>query len=112
MYMSCVWFTNSVHMYTQEAQQKQLECINYHILLQYPVVSTHRLNVCIDIVTQVRLGIIWNVPELPGESGSKRGQSGCGQESLIVVPVSNDVNGTGEDDHPGNGLVEGQVLVQ
>ena len=36
---------------------------------------------------------------------------GRGQKSLVVVPVSNDVNGAGENNDPGNGFMEGKVLV-
>jgi len=33
-------------------------------------------------------------------------------EPLVVVPVGDDVHSTGHHDHPGYGLVEGEVLVQ
>ena len=36
---------------------------------------------------------------------------GRGQKSLVVVPVSDDVNGAGENNDPGNGFMEGKVLV-
>ena len=36
---------------------------------------------------------------------------GCGQKSLVVVPVSDDVHGARENNDPGNGFMEGKVLV-
>ena len=72
----------------------------------------HRLDVSFKIGSEVGLGIIWNTPELPGESCSVGSKAWSGQEPLVVVPVSNDMDSTGQDDHPGYGLVEGEVLVQ
>ena len=36
---------------------------------------------------------------------------GRGQQSLVVVPVSDDVNGAGDNNDPGNSFMEGKVLV-
>ena len=33
-------------------------------------------------------------------------------KALVVVPMSNDMHSTGDNKHPGNGLVEGKILVQ
>ena len=70
---------------------------------------TYSLNV--TIICQVWLSTIGYTPVLPGYTLPEGTQVRSGQQSLVVVPVSYDVYGTGEDDHPGNGLVERQVLV-
>lgn len=76
------------------------------------LLHAHRLDVSFKIGSEVGLGIIWNTPELPGEPGSVCRKVWSGQEPLVVVPMSNDMDSTGQDDHPGYGLVEGEVLVQ
>ena len=91
----------------QNASPKK--CVTYD---SYSRCLTHKLDACIDVGSEVGLGIIWDTPYLPWNPVSEGGEIWSGQEPLIVVPVSNDVYGTGEDDHPGYGLVEGEVLVQ
>ena len=85
---------------------KNNSCIYKHHMLTYELYAS------ISVSCEVGLGVIWDAPVLPGNTIPETRQIGCGQEPLVVVPVSDDVDGTGEDDHPGNGLVEGQVLVQ
>ena len=50
-------------------------------------------------------------PQLLWKPFSELCLGGRGQKSLIVVPVSNDVYGTGENNDPRNGFMEGKVLV-
>ena len=80
--------------------QEQLHC------------CTYCLDASFEISGEVGLGIIWNAPELPWKSGSVVSERWSGEKSLVVVPVSDDVDGTGENNHPGYGLVEGEVFVQ
>ena len=55
------------------------------------------------------LSLIWNHSRFPWPLSVEVNQT---DQSLIVIPVGDDVNGTGDNDDPGYGLVEGKVLVQ
>ena len=73
---------------------------------------THWLDFSFEVISQIGLSIVGNTPVLPRYTLAELCQVGRRQQPLVVVPVSDDVDGRGEDDHPRYGLVERQILVQ
>lgn len=58
------------------------------------------------------LGQLWHMSELPRPPLSESRQIHQPDKTLVVVPMGDDVDGAGRYQHPGNGLVEGEVLVE
>ena len=58
------------------------------------------------------MSILRDVPCLPWPPVPQGGKVNESNKTLIVVPMSNDVHRTGDNQHPSNGLVEGKVLVK
>ena len=59
-----------------------------------------------------RLSILWDKSGLPWPPRPQDRKGNKSKESFVVVPVSNNVYGTGDNKHPSYGLVKGKVLIE